>query len=81
MVLITGGAGSLGSSLAQELLNYPVKSIRVFDNNEHALFKLKSSLDDTRVRLLLGNILDKDRIEYAGHEADINNSYCGTKKY
>ena len=71
VVLITGGAGSLGSSLAKELLNYPVKSIRVFDNNEHALFKLRRSLIDPRVRLLLGNILDKDRIELAGFGVDI----------
>jgi FlaA1/EpsC-like NDP-sugar epimerase len=71
VILITGGAGSLGSALTEELLNYPVKSIRVFDNNEHALFKLKRLLSDTRVRLLLGNILDKDRIELAGFEVDI----------
>jgi len=66
VILITGGAGSLGSSLVKKLLDYPVKSIRVFDNNEHSLFKLKHSLDDPRVRFLLGNILDKDRIELAG---------------
>lgn len=66
VILITGGAGSLGSSLVKKLLDYPVKSIRVFDNNEHSLFKLKRSLDDPRVRFLLGNILDKDRIELAG---------------
>jgi UDP-N-acetylglucosamine 4,6-dehydratase/5-epimerase len=71
VILITGGAGSLGSALTRELLNYPVKSIRVFDNNEHALFKLKRPLNDPRVRLLLGNILDKDRIELAGFEVDI----------
>ena len=34
VVLITGGAGSLGSAITTEILNYPVKSIRVFDNNE-----------------------------------------------
>lgn len=71
VVLITGGAGSLGSAIAKELLNYPVKSIRVFDNNEHALFKLKRSLTDPRVRFLLGTILDKDRIELAGFGVDI----------
>ena len=71
VVLITGGAGSLGSSLVKKLLDYPVRSIRVFDNNEHALFKLKRSLNDPRVRFLLGNILDKDRIELAGYGTDI----------
>ena len=38
VILITGGAGSIGSSLTKTLLDYPVDSIRVFDNNEHALF-------------------------------------------
>lgn len=70
-VLITGGAGSLGSALAKYLLNFPIKSIRVLDNNEHSLFKLKRSLNDSRVRYLLGNILDKDRVELAGFGTDI----------
>ena len=71
VVLITGGAGSVGSSLAKILLNYPVHSVRVFDNNEHALFKLSHSLDDPRIEPLLGDILDKDRIELALLGSDI----------
>ena len=71
VVLITGGAGSIGSSLTKTLLNYPVSSIKVFDNNEHALFKLSHSLDDPRVEPLLGDILDKDRVELATLETDI----------
>ena len=71
VVLITGGAGSLGSAITTEILNYPVKSIRVFDNNEHSLFKLKRSINDRRVRFLLGSILDKDRIDLACSDVDI----------
>ena len=71
VILITGGAGSIGSSLTKTLLNYPVKSIRVFDNNEHALFKLSHSLDDSRVQPLLGDILNKDRMELAVLDTDI----------
>jgi UDP-N-acetylglucosamine 4,6-dehydratase/5-epimerase len=70
-ILITGGAGSIGSSLTKTLLNYPVKSIRVFDINEHALFKLNHSLDDSRLEPLFGDILDKDRIESAMLGSDI----------
>jgi len=71
VVLITGGAGSLGSAITTEILNYPIKSIRVFDNNEHSLFKLKRSINDRRVRFLLGSILDKDRIDFACSDVDI----------
>ena len=71
VILITGGAGSIGSSLAKILLNYPVKSIRVFDNNEHALFKLSHSLDDSRVQPLLGDILNKDSMDLAVLDTDI----------
>ena len=71
VVLITGGAGSIGSSLTKILLDYSVKSIRVFDNNEHALFKLNHSLNDSRIQPLLGDILNKDRVELAVLGSDI----------
>ena len=70
-VLITGGAGSVGSVLTKKILEYPVKSVRVLDIDEHALFKLKRSVDNPKLRLLLGSILDKDRVEFAGFDVDI----------
>jgi len=70
-VLITGGAGSVGAVLTKHILDYPVKSVRVLDIDEHALFVLKHKINDNRLRLLLGNILDKERIEMAFKKADI----------
>ena len=71
IILITGGSGSIGSALTKELLKYPVKSIRVFDNDEHSLFQLKQSLNNSKIDLLLGDILDKDRIDFAVKDVDI----------
>jgi len=71
IILVTGGAGSIGSELTRRLLDYPVKAVRVLDIDENALVKLKRSVDDIRLRLLLGNILDKERIEMAGKDVDI----------
>ncbi len=71
IILVTGGAGSIGSALTEKILSYPVQSVRILDINEHALFKLKHKLNDPRLRMLLGSILDKDRIEMAGNDADI----------
>ena len=70
-ILVSGGAGSIGRTLVKKLLEYPVDSIRILDINEHALFELRHEISDPRLRLLLGNILDKDRIEMAGKNADI----------
>ena len=70
-ILITGGAGSIASGLVKQLVNYSVKAIRVLDIDEHALFVLGRSINDKRVRLLLGNILDKERINMAGIGVDI----------
>ena len=71
IVLITGGAGSVGTGLVKEILKYPVKSVRVLDIDEHALFRLSRSISDQRLRPLLGSILDKDRLEMATNGADI----------
>ena len=70
-ILITGGAGSIGSQLAKKLLLYPIRQIRILDIDEHALFQLNHSLNDKRVRVLLGSILDKERTEMACLNVDI----------
>ena len=70
-ILITGGAGSVGSELTKYLLNYPVKTIRVLDIDEHALFKLGREIKNSKLRLLLGSILDKDRVNMAANNVDI----------
>lgn len=70
-ILITGGAGSIGSHLTKKILEYPVKAVRVLDIDEHALFRLGRSVNDSRLRLLLGSILDKERLELAGNNVDI----------
>jgi len=70
-ILITGGAGSIGTNLTKKFLEFPVKVVRVFDINEHGLFQLGRSIKDKRLRLLLGNILDEERLELAGDGVDI----------
>ena len=71
IVLITGGSGSVGSALVEKILEFPVKQIRVMDINEHALFQVKRKLNDSRLRILFGSIVDKERLEIAGKNADI----------
>lgn len=70
-ILVTGGAGSIGSVLVKKLLEYPVHSIRILDIDEYALAKLNTKLKDSRLRILLGSILDQRRVDMAGDGIDI----------
>ena len=69
--MITGGAGSIGSELAKKILEFPVDSLRIFDVDEHALFQLGKSIKDSRLRLLLGDTQNADRVDMAGTGTDI----------
>ncbi len=71
VILVTGGAGSIGSELVKKLLEFPISSVRVLDINEHALFQLNRKIHDDRFRPLLGNILNLDRLEMAAKDVDI----------
>ena len=65
-ILITGGAGSLGSELASFILKHAnCRQLRLFDNNEYELFRLGKILSDSRVRLCLGDIRDYNRVKEA----------------
>ena len=70
-ILVTGGAGSIGSVLVEELLKFPIQSVRVLDSDEYALAKLNKKLKDSRLRILLGSVLNQDRIDMAADGIDI----------
>ena len=66
VVLVTGGAGSIGSELVREIANYEAKQIVLFDRNENALFLLEMELRATHPELDLavavGDIQDPQRL-------------------
>jgi len=70
-ILITGGTGSLGYQLTKRLLNTNVGKIRIFSRDEWKQTKMRSELDDNRLRFLIGDIRDKDRLNRAMENVDI----------
>ena len=70
-LLVTGGVGSIGSNLVKKLLKLDPAIIRVFDNNETGLFDLEQELQSPKIRTLLGDIRDKDRMSMAMNGIDI----------
>ena len=71
-ILITGGSGSIGSYLTEALLETKCKSIRILSNNEYELYNLEKKFSSSKkLRLLLGDVRDKDRLKVASEDVDI----------
>lgn len=66
VVLVTGGAGSIGSEICRQVLKYECKKLIVFDFNENGLFYINNELleafDSDRFVMRLGSIRDTDRL-------------------
>ncbi len=67
-ILVTGGAGSIGSEIVRQLLNFSPKEIILFDNNENSLFNIKKELENkkskTNFHYLLKSVTDLNSVEF-----------------
>jgi len=70
-ILITGGTGSLGQALTKRLLQKDIDTIRIFSRNESSQIQMESKFNDNRLRFLLGDIRDKERLIIAMEDIDI----------
>lgn len=67
VVLITGAAGSIGSELARQVLNYSPKKLVLLDQAETPLFELdnelRKSIDDVIWEPVIGDVRQYDRMK------------------
>ena len=70
-ILITGGTGSLGKALTKRLLESKVDRIRIFSRNENKQVDMENEFSDSRLRFLIGDVRDRDRLEAALEDIDI----------
>ena len=66
VVLVTGGAGSIGSEICRQVLSFGIKKVIIFDLNENGLFSIGNELNLThsgRFKTVVGNIRDKKRVD------------------
>ena len=70
-VLITGGTGSLGTALTKKLLQTNVETIRIFSRDEWKQAQMQSEFKDKRLRYLIGDVRDKERLSRALEDIDI----------
>lgn len=66
VVLVTGAAGSIGSEISRQIMNYPHKKLIMVDQAETALFNLQQStrnLHAGNCEFVMGDVRNPDRIE------------------
>ncbi len=66
VVLVSGGAGSIGSELCRQALRFGCRKLVVLDFNENGLFHIGNELNESgyqgRFELRLASIRDRDRL-------------------
>jgi len=65
VVLVTGGAGSIGSEIVRQICSYDYKSLIVIDQSESALYDLQQELKQNGYHNFLpivGDVRDKNRL-------------------
>lgn len=69
-IIITGGTGSIGQTLVEKLLKRTEDTIIIFSRCEQKQEAMQEKFQSERLRFFLGDIRDKDRVEYAFRGVD-----------
>lgn len=71
-ILITGGTGTIGSTLAKEILSYQPAVLRIYSRDETKQLELSLDLGNpSNVRYLIGDIRDAERLGTALEDVEI----------
>ena len=72
-ILITGGTGSFGKACAKRLLEkHAPSSVRIFSRDELKQWEMRRELnDDPRLRFLIGDVRDEQRVRRAAEGVDV----------
>lgn len=69
-ILVTGGTGSFGHTVARKLLERDVAEIRVFSRDEAKQDLMRHEIKDSRLRFYVGDVRDYDSVERATRDVD-----------
>ena len=66
-VLVTGGAGSIGSEIVRQLIKCGTSTVTVYDNAEASMFHLEQEISRTypkaHIKYVIGDVRDKYRLD------------------
>jgi UDP-glucose 4-epimerase len=70
IILVTGGTGSFGMAVTGVLLKLAPKKIIVFSRDEKKQFDLANYFDDPRLSFIVGDVRDREAVDYAMEGVD-----------
>ncbi|HWT24515.1 MAG TPA: UDP-N-acetylglucosamine 4,6-dehydratase (inverting) [Solirubrobacteraceae bacterium] len=71
-LLVTGATGSFGRAFLRTVLErHDVEAVRVFSRDELKQSELERAFPDDRIRLLLGDVRDRERLRVATRGVDV----------
>lgn len=70
-ILLTGGSGTLGRALTKKLLDLDVDTIRIFSRDEGKQVPMAAEMTDHRLRFIIGDVRDRDRVIFAMEDIDV----------
>jgi len=70
-ILITGGTGSFGHQMTEELLRFNVKELRIFSRGEDLQHKMALEYPDKRLNFIIGDVRDYRRVLESTRNVDI----------
>lgn len=72
VVLVTGGTGSFGKAFVRELLDHhEPAAVRIYSRDELKQFEMASEWNDERLRFLIGDVRDRERLSRAFRGVDL----------
>ena len=71
-ILVTGGSGTFGRAFAREALkNGHVDRLRIYSRGEHEQARMRAAFPDNRIRWLIGDVRDRERLTRAMDGCDV----------
>jgi UDP-N-acetylglucosamine 4,6-dehydratase/5-epimerase len=70
VLMITGGTGSFGSTVARRFLKSDIREIRIFSRDEKKQEDMRIALKDSKARFYIGDVRNYDSVDQAMHGVD-----------
>jgi len=71
-ILLTGGTGSFGKKFSEIILrDYNPTSLRIYSRGEFNQYEMEKQFSDDRLRFLIGDVRDRNRLYRAMNDVDI----------